>query len=350
MNQKQKKRIIALALGSILVVASLSLLMSTQIGGTVWQLDYEITNFTVNGETQGTPDEVDYTDDYDIPPYLLPNVIYKDPFVWWVDIDGDPIFDGSTWDGLLSDVGVAVSLPWRVDGSGEKVAFNYDDPDQIAHNYGDEIVYEFYYMFSIEAATKSDSFIVPPTAQSGFLAWDSCEGGEFDLTATVNVFIAKRAFSNVSAVFADAKIYDVDWIDLQLQSGIDWQVAPQIAIMQDVNTGVPISNRVELDNFYSCDLTFVCGLTAGMVKAGINRYPYDVWLTKTVLITVLMKHPIDIGSTGEGQEPEDPPVFTPEFPLWLLILLAILAVIVIVAIAYIVGKVAPVIAIFGSKQ
>jgi hypothetical protein len=338
--RKRTKYIIGV-LGIVIVVSLLSSqLFSTTIGGTSWRFDYELTRFHINGspenteELPGTPSH-DYSGEVPPTPGVYQATTYRDAFQWWADPDGNPIYDGYQWGGLLPDVGHSVSLPGRVDKDGNSLAFDAVDPGQVAHNYGDRIVYEYYYEFTIEAMTRQDIFIVPGTIQTLFQPWQSCEAGDMDLTTTLTVFVKDPAGSVYSGSFADAKITEVDYIDMQLGSALAWVVTPSVSIMQDVGTGVPVANRQDGDGYYSCDLTFTCGLTPGVTKAGLNNNPYDLWLIKTVQMTLLLEEPLDVGQ-GSSQQGQGPPLFLADIPLWLLALAGVLAVVALVAVCFIV--------------
>jgi hypothetical protein len=262
----------------------------------------------------------------------MANVLLLDvrqtPYDWWVDIDGQPRYDGVQWYGLNPDVGVTVSLPWRTDVNGREIPFDFDDPLQISHRLTDSIQFEYYYSFDVMVKTRQDTFIAINTLGQQFT---SHECGDMEIDTTLTVAMRKSIFaSNVTGSFADAKISSVETPDLQLQSGLDWRVTPKVAIMQDVNQAVPIYNREQGDDYYTCDLNFQCDLTPGLVYSGGNLLPYEVYCLKTVSMTLLLEEPLDIGGQGDPIDPLDPPPFYTPPSLFDYLIMGLVFVVVIV--------------------
>lgn len=335
----KRKGLIAIAISAVILIAALGTVFSpTFIGGSVWQFDYEWSHLEVNGKTQeaaiypGTIEKpvVDFSSDRFIF-FVVPMMDVRTAYEWWVDIDGDPNYSGQKWLGLLPDIGVTTSLPWRVDKNGNKIEYGYDDPLQITHELADETVYEYYYEFNVMAKTKQSAFTVPGTLQTLWQPWISYEAGVMEIDAIITVVMQTSLFSNITGEFADAKVSAVDIIDMRLDSELLWVITPKVDIKQDVNQGIPISNRDSGDDYYSCDLLISQTLTPGLVKSGANNSPYDVYCTKTIRMTLLLKEPLDIGSQGDEQEGLDPPWFNRIDPLALaLIFLGIVVIIIII--------------------
>jgi len=333
MNKREKK-FLALGLGALIMILSVSVLMSTSLGGSQWQFDYTISQLNINGKpldttAQGLPGTVP-TDPIDggSKPHRG-EMDVRTAYSWSVDVDGVPKYDGYQWTGLLPDVFFSTSLPWRVDASGNKIDLNAE-PTRTVKTATDTL-YTFYYAFSTVAEVKQDTFTVPGTIQTLFQAWQGVEGGAMDIDADVTVLMKESIFSEVTGEFMSAKVLSVKVPDLQLQSGLSWRQAPSISVEQQPNTGIPVANRQYNDDYYSCDLHLACGLTPGAAQSGLNLMPYGVYCEKVVMVELLLKEPLDIGDTGGAQNPLDLIKYYAPPDILTILLIVLGAVILIVA-------------------
>lgn len=333
-------------IGGMILLAVFGATMSTNLGGSLWQFDYEITKLKLNGQIVGA-------DDYpsDIPNNILRDVTFSRQFdgmdvrtayEWWVDPDGQPIFNGYTWSGLLPDIGVTVSQPWRTDSNGNKI--DYDDEVDVARTWTDgdtkHTQYLYYYAFNVLTKTKQDTFIVP-----AIIAWQSVEMGVMEVEADITVQMRKSIFNDVDGEFMSAKVLSVLVGDMQLDSGLTWRVAPKVVVRQDINQALPITDRVDEEDYYNCNLKLLCDLTPGAAQSGLNLMPYEVWCSKTVMVEMMLTDHLLIGEGGDEQDPLDPPPFTGFDWAGYLLIIIVLVVIAIIAIAII--KMAPAIAALG---
>jgi len=251
------------------------------------------------------------------------------------DVDGLPRYTGAAWLGLLPTVSVTMSLPWRVNSAGQKLAFDTVDPLQVSHLLEDgRTLYEYYYSFTVHCETQAAAFLVPPTAQSGFQAWSSAECGDFDVVAGITVILRDSIFGAWDGEFADAQVADYAVIDLQLGSGLSWVIAPKVE-PGATHTAVAIQDPVKAPHKYTCELEVPFSLSSGLTKSGLNNLPYDVWITKTIQTTVLLTEPLDIGATGEGQEGGQPLDYGSPFD-WRLVLIIVFVTVVALAVLYMV--------------
>ena len=344
--KKWQRGLIVFFVGGLLLWAAFGALMSTNIGSSLWQFDYAITEMTLNGRAQGEssyPSGESYTPpggDIVITPDVRGLFDVRNSYEWWVDVDGQPIYTGTEWHGLLPDVGMQMSAPWRTDSGGNKIDYNTESVVVREWGGGEEVhrEYLFYYAFDVMMLTKQDAFTVPGTAQSLGQTWISHECGVMDVHSLITVQMRKGMFGEVSGEFMDAKILDVEASELQLQSGLDWVCAPSVAVMQDRNARVPVQNREYGEDYYNCQIELFCTLTPGLSKEllGFDVNKYEVWCRKTVQFEMLLTQHLQIGEMGEPIDPLDPPWFQ-GFD-WagyiMIILLFVVAIIILVVVIY----------------
>ena len=342
--KKWHRGIIVFLIGGILIFAAFGAMMSTNVGGSLWQFDYAISEMTINGVAEGNNDypngdSVETTGGVTITPDVRGLMDLRSAYLWWIDIDGQPRYTGSEWLGLLPDVGLELSAPWRTDASGNKIDANAES--QILREWtdvdGTHKEYLFYYAFDAVALTKQDAFTVPGTAQSLGQNWISHECGVMEIDNTIIVQMRKGMFGEVEGEFMDARILDVEVVDLQLQSGLDWVNAPSVAVMQDKNSRLLVYDREYGEDYYNCKVDLSCTLTPGLAKEalGFDVNKYEVWVRKTIQLELMLTEHLQIGELGEPISLLDPPRFQGSDILhYILIILLIIVAIVILIVLY----------------
>jgi hypothetical protein len=342
MNGKEKK-FVALGLGALIMVMCFGVLMSTNLGGSQWQFDYTISQLAINGKPLATT-----TTNY--PGTVPTNTVsggsgrntaqmdVRNAYLWSVDVDGAPIYDGYQWKGLLPTVSVSTSLPWRVDENGNTIKLDAE-PSRTVKTATDTL-YTYYYAFSSLAEVSQKTFTVPGTVQTLFQAWQGVEAGAMDIDYDITVLMKQSVFNEVSGEFMSAKVLSVKVPDLQLQSGLTWRQAPMPTVEQQPNTGLPVANRQYADDYYSCDVHLACMLTPGVVQSGLNLMPYGIYCEKVIMVEMLLKEPLEVSGTGGAQNPLDlikyyapPDILT----ILLLVLGAVVLIVVLIVVYRVIG-------------
>jgi hypothetical protein len=337
MNPMQKNTKILVVVGVVVAILVGFLAVSPNLSpigsGSGWEIDYVLSEVTLDGVTYAQ--ELGETDSEETTytgggggggryPVLLS---FVDKYQFREDPDGEPRLEGYVWQGLASLVYVTVSQWRRVDSSGNVLAFQQDDPNQVAHELTDTVMYEYYYEFEIRCGTESDQF---PTT----LNTQSAECSEVDATVLVTVSLQETIFGEVNGFFQDATLVEYDHIDLQLQSGLAWAITPAVN-PRAAGSALEVQNRVETDASYDCEVIIPFSMNAGLVRSGSDNLRYDVWVEYTTRFTILLEAPLDIGTQGEtGLTGGEAPIYSSPFD-WRLVLIIGVAMVFIIAMFYI---------------
>ena len=118
--KRNKGKVLAIALVSVILVFAASSMFSTALGGTEWQFDYAFTSMDLTPEGSTT-------------------ITYENtgtPGLWEVDPDGEPAWDppGSTnLIGIHSGVITSCSLAGRVTWDGMDLPYDAWDPTSLTY-------------------------------------------------------------------------------------------------------------------------------------------------------------------------------------------------------------------------
>ena len=265
----------------------------TRIGGTNWGLDYEWSRLEVNGVE-------------------APAATRDSPGVWTYDPDGEPR-GFPDWEGLSPGVGATVSLVGRCDANGNDApSYDWVDPNQVSYNVSGKMRYLYYYKFTVTLKTIADQFFTYIHPWFPDENERSAEAGTVDIYATLTMILDRDTFTNESwdAWFMDAHIHDDELTETP--EGLIFVLEPKIAKIQEVGGRVDFENTQILEDqtHYEGDLVFRARLTSGLTDASTLKadifLPFEVFITRVIIVSLLMERPIEVG-LGTEEEPDQPP-------------------------------------------
>ena len=325
MRTRTKALLVGLFVLTVIVAVGGAPFLSPIGSGSGWEIDQFLLRVDFNGEVyeQDTGDDTVSAPADDVTGgggggggayYVLS---FLDAYNFIEDPDGEPRIEGTVIEGRASAFYIAQSGWRRVDQLGNVLTFSQDDPLQVSHVVGDKTVYEYYYEFEIRGGTESDIF--------PYYTIQLCECSSVEAVATVRVELQETIFGPVDGFFQDATVVAYDHIDLQLDSGLDFDIHPQV---HPVAAGyiLEIQDRQDTESAYTANINIPFRISAGTTKTGtalLSRNPYDVWLEYTVRFTILLEEPLDIGTQGQtGLTGGDAPTYNAPFD-WRLVVIII---------------------------
>lgn len=328
MRTRNKVLLVGLGFLVLLLVLGGGPLLSPVGSGSGWDLDQRLVRVNLNEHIYEQE-----TDDGTLPSSTVlgghdsrPLLAFIDAYNFVEDPDGEPRFEGGFLVGRASGFFLVMSGWRRVNQQGMVLSFEQTDPLQVSHEVGDKTVYEYYYEFEIRGGTESDIF--------PYYSVQLCECSSVDAIAEVQVVLQETIFGPVDGYFQDATVVSYDHIDLQLDSGLNFDIHPSVS-PKAAGFILEVQDRQSSEHEYTCLVRIPFTMSAGTTKTGTlltSRNPYDVWLEYTVRFTILLEEPLDIGTQGQtGLTGGEAPRYTGPFDWRLVLIIVGVAVFILIA-------------------